>query len=100
MSQSSGTVFGLGARGFAGVEYFIAPKISIAAEFGWAVALNFIGSGEVATEVWEVNDEGNGIAITDVDQTGGGSGFRVGHDNGANQSFTGGTGAINLNFHF
>ena len=32
-----GATFGIGARGFAGVEYFIAPKICIGTEFGWGI---------------------------------------------------------------
>lgn len=42
--------FGLGIRGFVGVEYFIAPKISLGAEFGWGFGLQTIGEGETVTE--------------------------------------------------
>lgn len=35
--SSNGTTFGLGIRPFIGVEYFVAPKMSIGAEFGWTL---------------------------------------------------------------
>ena len=44
--------FGLGIRAFAGVEYFIAPKISLGAEFGWGFGLQNTGEGETVTEVY------------------------------------------------
>ena len=36
----------------------------------------------------------------DTSETAGSSSFQVGHDDGVNQAFSGGTGAISLNFHF
>jgi len=42
--------FGLGIRGFAGVEYFILPKISLGAEFGWGFGMQTQGAGETVTE--------------------------------------------------
>ena len=38
-----GTIFGLGVRGFIGAEYFIIPKISIGAEYGWGIGVAYIG---------------------------------------------------------
>lgn len=47
LNQSrSGVGFGIGARGFIGVEYFVAPKISINAEYGLAATFNTSGRGE------------------------------------------------------
>ncbi|HEX4888251.1 MAG TPA: hypothetical protein VFV37_09430 [Luteibaculaceae bacterium] len=47
LTQSrSGIGFGLGARAFIGVEYFIAPKISINAEYGFGAMLNTTPRGE------------------------------------------------------
>ena len=37
LSRESNQIFGWGVRAFGGVEYFIAPKISIGAEFGWGL---------------------------------------------------------------
>jgi len=44
--------FGLGIRGFAGVEYFILPKISLGAEFGWGFGMQTTGAGETVSEHW------------------------------------------------
>ncbi|MFP4663581.1 MAG: hypothetical protein ACLFM1_04055 [Bacteroidales bacterium] len=43
---------GIGLRGFIGVEYFFAPKISIGGEFGWGFGYNQLTGGETVTEVW------------------------------------------------
>ena len=45
--------FGLGLRGFVGVEYFILPKVSIGGEFGWGFAFNSVGTGSTTTESWD-----------------------------------------------
>lgn len=41
-----------GVRGFIGVEYFFAPKIALAAEFGWGPKFNLYRSGHVSYEYW------------------------------------------------
>jgi len=43
----TGLNFGLGARAFFGVEYFIAPKISLNAEYGIGAMYNIAPRGEV-----------------------------------------------------
>ncbi|MFZ9848601.1 MAG: hypothetical protein ACO3EE_10675, partial [Flavobacteriales bacterium] len=48
-----GSVFGLGLRGFIGAEYFILPKMSIGAEFGWGLAYTRIGEGEATVDAWD-----------------------------------------------
>jgi hypothetical protein len=45
-----GMDFGLGVRGFAGVEYFFAPKISLGGEFGWSIAFGTDGKAKATTE--------------------------------------------------
>ncbi|MES2627954.1 MAG: hypothetical protein V4616_03200 [Bacteroidota bacterium] len=52
-SGRSGVGFGVGARAFVGVEYFIAPKISLNAEYGFAAVFNTSGRGE--REITTVN---------------------------------------------
>lgn len=39
-NKQKGSAFGFELRGFAGVEYFVLPKISLGAEFGWGLAFN------------------------------------------------------------
>lgn len=48
-----GSVFMVGARAFIGVEYFILPKISLGAEYGWGLALTTVGAGSTTTETTE-----------------------------------------------
>lgn len=39
-------------RGFVGVEYFFAPKVSVGGEFGWGVGYTQIAGGEETEEYW------------------------------------------------
>ncbi len=55
--QTSGLGLGVGVRGFVGAEYFIFPKLSVGAEFGWG--LMFMSQGEGETTV-----DGNTISKT------------------------------------
>lgn len=47
-----GNTWGVGARLFAGVEYFVAPKISIGAEFGWSLGYSQTGTSKTTVESW------------------------------------------------
>ena len=47
-----GTSVFAGARGFIGVEYFIAPRISLSGEFGYTIGLNSTGKSVVTSEFW------------------------------------------------
>lgn len=53
VKASTGSNFGVGVRGFVGVEYFFAPKMSIGGEFNWGVALTNLGEQKVVYEGWE-----------------------------------------------
>ncbi len=48
--------FGLGLRGFVGVEYFILPKISLGGEFGWGFAFSSVGTGSSTTEAYDFTE--------------------------------------------
>ena len=100
IETSTGTQLTVGGRAFAGVEYFIASKISLSAEFGWSIAFQNNGASMDKSESWNVGDGGTGTRSEDTSETAGSSSFQVGHDDGVNQAFSGGTGAINLHFHF
>ncbi|HBS87640.1 MAG: hypothetical protein A2W91_15360 [Bacteroidetes bacterium GWF2_38_335] len=83
----TGKTVGMGLRAFIGTEYFFAPKISVAGEFGWGFAYVFTGRGEVTEESW------NGTEIkTTVTKDLGGKGYNLDTDNLS--------GAIALIFHF
>ena len=51
-----GNTFSLGLSGFAGVEYFFAPNISIGGEFGLGINLSTTGEDQVSTESWNTTD--------------------------------------------
>ncbi len=90
---NNGSSFGLDIRGFVGVEYFFAPKISLGGEFGWGILLRSTGEGEVKYEFLDYSTEtGEQFLSNSTTKTGGGSTFGLGVDNLS--------GAINLMFYF
>jgi hypothetical protein len=99
MSSKNG-YFGLGLRGFAGVEYFFAPKISVGAEFGWGLGMVNSGRGEVTTQSWDLAPSATANSvITETNQ--GSSSFKMsgfGVDNG--MSFLAPSAALMMHFHF
>ena len=97
LEQKSGMAITFGLRGFAGVEYFFAPKISVGAEFGWGLGLTTNPRGSQTVETW---DAVNNVALeTEASGNNSGSawGFQV--DNGAGQLLLP-TAALTMNFHF
>lgn len=51
--QKASSLFSVGFRAFAGVEYFIAPKLSLGAEFGYGPTLGFKGAIEQTMEQYD-----------------------------------------------
>jgi hypothetical protein len=97
--DGGGTV-SFGVRGFAGVEYFVASKISIGAEYGWSIGFSNTKRGTVLNEVWNQEEDSSGTRTQEEEFTGSAeTGIRVGADNGINSSFSGGTGALCITFH-
>ena len=86
------SAFGIGARGFIGVEYFVLPKISIGGEFGWGIGYQ-TSSAEGETEI------SNGTEVTVVKAVQPKvSGLVINNDNGG--TIFGGSAALNVAFHF
>lgn len=86
-----GSVLGVGARGFLGVQYFFAPGISVSAEYGWGFLFETQGKGEMREERWDT-DTGSGEVkkkSTPLPKT---STFKLDNDTGS--------GSINFNFYF
>lgn len=50
LSRRTGQLFGWGVRAFGGIEYFVAPKISIGAEFGWGLQVTNFKDNETTYE--------------------------------------------------
>ncbi len=96
LSSKGGATFGFGVRGFIGAEYFFAPKISIAAEYGWGVSLAKTAGTEVVKEYFDANGTDASITTNALYQqtttTGKSSSFNIDTDNLG--------GAIRLMFHF
>lgn len=94
-STSAGSTFGIGVRGFIGVEWFIFPKVSLGAEYGWAISFTTTGEGETDIEQW------NGTSVEEETFTtsGSNSSFNIDTDNNGH-GISGGSGQINLIFHF
>lgn len=99
--SKSGTTFMLGVRGFVGVEYFVLPKISIAAEFGWGLGLTTSPRGKTETEYWDVKPGATGPTqyTEEVEGNLGGWGFGFGVDDGVSSAL-GGSAALSMLFHF
>lgn len=87
-----GSNFLLGARGFIGVEYFIAPKISLGGEFGYMLGVQIQGKGLRTDETWDPNTLSTRNTERDVFNNAGLSSIGIGVDN-LNTS-------INLLFYF
>jgi hypothetical protein len=56
IKQKEGFGFGIGARGFVGVEYFILPKLSLGGEFGWGFQVGIRGTGMNTLQAWNFTD--------------------------------------------
>jgi hypothetical protein len=90
----SGSTIGIGVRGFIGCEYFIIPKISIGAEFGWGIGFSTTGASSTSYE----SVGGAPASVGTQTITGGKSGsFMLDVDRNA---FGTGNGTLRLNFHF
>jgi hypothetical protein len=96
LSSKAGSTFGFGVRGFIGAEYFVLPKISIAAEYGWGLGFSSTSSGEAVTEYWGIDPSTptatTETAYTITTMTGKSSSFNIDTDNLG--------GAIRVMFHF
>jgi hypothetical protein len=62
MSVRGSNYNGFGARAFAGVEYYIAPKICVGTEFGWSIMAGTNGSTSTKVEFWDPTAEAGGVA--------------------------------------
>ncbi len=73
-----GAQIGFGVRGFIGAEYFVLPKMSIGAEYGWGIGIASTGEGTTETEAWDgaaietttVNTAKDGVFTVDTDVSG------------------------------
>lgn len=92
VEDKSGASFLAGARGFIGVEYFFAPKISIGGEFGYMLGFQTQRRGTITAEVYDpTNLKAREVKIDEY-ENGGVTSVGIGLDNLS--------GSINLLFYF
>jgi hypothetical protein len=89
----NGSTFGLGIAGFAGVEWFFAPKVSLGAEYTWGLSMNSVGESKTTTETWGVAPGATTTSLQTKTANGGKS-SSFGIDTGISGA------RISLNFHF
>ncbi|MFZ6010652.1 MAG: hypothetical protein ACOYXT_09915 [Bacteroidota bacterium] len=82
----------IGARGFIGVEYFFAPKMSIGGEFGYMFGFERQGRAKITSEVWDSGTSNVRQIKTDYYNNSGLTSIEIGLDNL--------NGSINLLFYF
>ncbi len=103
LKDKSGMGVVFGARGFVGVEYFIFPKISLGAEFGWGFGVSYIPRGSVETEHWAIEPGSNATEPyqfeREVEGTSSFTSFGFGVDDGVSQALAP-SAALTLLFHF
>jgi len=56
LESKAGSTVGIQLRGFIGAEYFVLPKISLGAEYGWGLAFSSTGDGETKSESHDGTD--------------------------------------------
>lgn len=76
-----GNTFSVGLRPYVGVEYFIAPKLSIGAEFGLNTMYSITGEGRTVSEFFDPNTGENGLVRTTTNINAGRSGWNISTDN-------------------
>lgn len=100
MLRKSGTTFGIGVRGFIGVEYFIFPKIAIGAEYGWGIGYQMRGKGREEEQM----QGGSPLQVANVDtEIAGDSKFGFDTDMNQNKIFgfnNSGSASLKISFHF
>jgi hypothetical protein len=90
---ANGSTMTLSLRGFIGVEWFLAPKVSVSAEYGWGLMMQSTGDGERDTEEYNFSTGATTESlIARKHTTGGTSSFGIDNDNNG--------GVITIMFHF
>jgi hypothetical protein len=90
--SSTGNTMLFGARAFAGVEYFFAPRISLGGEIGYTLGFSTNNEGYVTNEYWNPTTSTKGTVTTKTFSNSGMRSFGAGLDNV--------NAGINLHFYF
>lgn len=97
--RKNGSTFTFGVRGFVGAEYFVLPKISVGAEFGWGIGLT--SRGKTST-TWESIGASSGATANTVGTTTieGSKSGSFGLDTDNINNLWSPSAALRMNFHF
>ncbi len=102
LSSKSGMTFGLGVRGFIGVEYFFLPKMSLGAEYGYGLGLARTGQSSSEVEKW--NSSNSTVSTEDVESGSKSSSISLDFDNVASNPlsnvFGAGSASLRLEMYF
>lgn len=94
--ESKTSMFGLGVRGFIGVEYFVLPKLSVGGEFGWGLVM--MSNKATFTTESEGIVNGNETKGEQTPEAGKTSSFGIDTDN--NNTLFGNAAQLRIVFHF
>lgn len=103
LSSKDAGAFTFGVRGFVGVEYFVAPKVSVGAEFGWSLGFTTQSRGSNEFEIYGIPPGSTStVPVSYTEEIEGNSseselGILV--DNGISR-FLGSSAAVSVHFHF
>jgi len=104
LSTKSGMTFGIGVRGFIGAEYFLFPKVSVGAEYGWGLGYQMTGKGKQTTETTDVINGKTTLGTVTTEKAGSSSfGFDTDLNQGVIFGFKGsntGTASLRVTLHF
>ena len=64
--SKNGSTLGFTVAGFIGAEYFIAPKISVGAEYSWGLGYSSTGKGTYTQEKWDAASSSLKPETTDI----------------------------------
>ncbi len=78
LDNTGNASFGIGVRGFVGVEYFVAPKLSLGCEFGWGIMVENTFKSMVSSEYYEA---ATGDVMIQNTENAGNTNVNVGVDN-------------------
>ncbi len=105
LEEKIGAQWGLGLRGFVGIEYFVFAKISIAAEYGFGYSFSRSKKLTKTQETYLVGQNGPTVVEETVNSRALNKARGFGVDNGINSTLNkagigGSTASISLLFHF
>jgi hypothetical protein len=103
LDKKGGMTFGFGVRAFIGAEYFILPKMSLGADFGWGLGISMTGASKTTYE--SMGNTSTSATPNTTDQISkteikGAKSSKLWIDTDNNTAMWGSAGKIKFNFYF